>query len=109
MSKWVDRLLLELKATGIPEPQTEYPGIPGRKFRFDLAWPDSWLAVEVDGGNWAGGRHVNPRGYARDCEKVALAMVHGWRVLRVVPEQIKSGEAVDWVGRLLYPGEGKGL
>lgn len=70
---------------------------PERKWRFDLAWPERRLAVEVDGGIWTGGRHTSGKGYTNDCEKVNTATVEGWRVLRVVPAQIKSGQAVEWI------------
>ncbi len=52
----------------------------GRKHRFDFAWPDCKVAVEVDGGQWRshGGRHNTDA----DREKLNLAAALGWRVLR---------------------------
>ena len=63
------------------------PGIRSRlkkaglqDWRFDFAWPDSKLAVEIDGGQWmaGGGRH-NTDG---DRLKLNTAATLGWRVLR---------------------------
>lgn len=62
----------------------------GRKWRFDLAWPDlkAPLAVEVNGGRWqaGGGRHNTPADY----EKMQMAAVLGWRVFPVLAEQLTS-------------------
>ena len=89
---------------GLPAPEREHLGIPGRRFRFDLAWPALMVACEVDGGQWTvgedgqqGGRHQRPDGFARDCEKLSLAAAHGWRVLRVTPDQIERGDALAWL------------
>ena len=52
----------------------------GRAHRFDFAWVDQRVAVEVDGGTYKahGGRHNTDR----DREKLNLAAALGWRVLR---------------------------
>ena len=39
-----------LKEFGIAEPVYEYKFHPTRRWRFDLAWPDKKVAVEVQGG-----------------------------------------------------------
>lgn len=59
---------------------------PTRRWRFDLAWPDRKLAVEVDGGQWmaGGGRHNSDA----DREKLNAAAIAGWRVLRYSPRQL---------------------
>lgn len=53
-----------------------------RDWRFDFAWPDAMVAVEVEGGTWTRGRHVRGGGFRGDCEKYNAACVLGWRVLR---------------------------
>ena len=58
-----------------------------RDWRFDFAWPDNRLAVEIDGGTWMskhGGksRHTTGTGYEGDCEKLNAAAILGWKVLR---------------------------
>jgi very-short-patch-repair endonuclease len=72
-----------------------------RRWRFDWAFIDAKLAVEVDGGAWTGGRHTRGRGYKADIEKIAAAMCQGWVVLRVMPEHVESGEAVTWCEKIL--------
>jgi very-short-patch-repair endonuclease len=69
---------------------------PRRKFRADFAWPARLVYVEIDGGTWSRGRHVRGAGFARDCEKLNLATVLGWRGLRFTPGMI-GGAAVETV------------
>ena len=76
----------------------EYQFFPPRKFRFDYAIHSQWegmgnLAVEIDGGIWTGGRHTRGLGFQRDMEKLNLAAIEGWSVLRFTPKQVLSGEA----------------
>ena len=77
-------------APELPGPQREYRFAPPRRFRFDFAWPEHRVAVEVEGGTWAGGRHVRPQGYGRDCEKYNLAVALGWRVFRFTGGMLDS-------------------
>ena len=58
-----------------------------RRWRFDYAFPDYKVAVEVDGGVWIGGRHNHSSGYVDDLEKLNTAAAMGWLVLRILPEQ----------------------
>ena len=53
-------------------PEREYRFHPIRRWRFDFAWPDQLIAVEVDGNAWhtkGGGRH----GTDKDREKINAA------------------------------------
>ena len=59
---------------------------PTRKWRFDYAFPFLMIAVEVDGGVWTGGRHINPAGYINDMEKLNTAASMGWLVLRITTD-----------------------
>lgn len=74
---------------------------PERRWRFDFAWPDQMLAVEVEGGTWAGGRHTSGAGFEKDCEKYAEALILGWRVLRVTSTQVRKGQAILWLSRII--------
>lgn len=67
---------------------TEHPIVPGRKFRADFAFPEAMLMIEVDGGQWSanGGRHNRDS----NREKLNLAVVHGWRVLRFSTQQLEN-------------------
>lgn len=100
----LERLLTEqLIVIDLPEPEREYRFHPTRRWRFDLAWPDVRLAVEVEGGTWSGGRHTRGTGFEADCEKYNEATLSGWRVLRVTGSMIESGRAMALVERALRP------
>lgn len=71
----------------------EFQFHPRRKWRFDIAWPDLMLAVEIDGGIWSGGRHTRRAGFHKDMEKINAATVLGWRVLRFTPQDVEDGYA----------------
>jgi len=75
---------------GLPAPLFEYGFLKDRKWRFDLAWPEERLALEVVGGLWMGGRHNTPEGYLADMEKFNSAACLGWRILFVTPKAITS-------------------
>ena len=99
----VDLLVFQLKATGLPEPVPQYvfaldeSGDPVRRWRFDLAFVDRKLAVEVDGALLTGGRHGGQPSAVRDIEKRLAAAVLGWKVLHFCPSQVRSGEALVWL------------
>ena len=78
----------------LPEPVREMYFAKPRMWRFDFAWPDQMIALEVDGGIWTGGRHTKGAGYQADCEKLNEAAVLGWRVFRVTSSMIKTGYAL---------------
>ena len=59
-----------------------------RQWRFDFAYEYYKIAFEVEGGTWSGGRHVNPIGFAKDCEKYNAAVSLGWKVFRLTPAMI---------------------
>lgn len=85
--------------------EREYQFHPERKFRFDYAWPEKKIALEVEGGLWrkGGGAHSHPKGILRDIEKYNLATTLGWRVIRVTshkPEKI-DGWLVGWLDKEL--------
>lgn len=85
---------------GLPPCIKEAIGIPGRDFRIDIAYPDVWLAVEIEGGAWSRGRHVRGAGYLKDMEKYNLLTVHGWRLLRYPPDNIRYLQIFDvWRNR----------
>jgi hypothetical protein len=80
-----------------------------RKWAFDFAWrtaPDGrplFVALEIDGGAWSGGRHTRGKGFINDLEKLNAAVVMGWRVIRSTPRQVKSGEIFPVLQELLIP------
>lgn len=90
-------LAFQIRAKGLPKPQTEFLAIPGRKYRWDAAWIPQRLLVEVQGGIWKPGGHSTGKGITRDCEKSNLAVLAGWRVLHVTGDHITSGQAIRWI------------
>lgn len=127
MPDWEDVLMLKVIEAGLPEPQREFRFHPKRMFRFDLAYPDIKVAVEVEGGSFshpvkchkcgsmvmmrtksgkmvkvfAGGRHTRGAGYLRDIEKYNSAAILGWSVVRVTPDMVRKGVAVAVVRAIL--------
>lgn len=62
---------------GLPEPVPELAFHPDRRWRFDWAWPDQRVALEIDGGVWSGGRHTRGAGFREDMEKLSEATARG--------------------------------
>ncbi len=75
-------------------PEREYRFHPTRKWRFDFAWPELMVAVEIDGGTWMGGRHSRGAGAAADHDKYNQAIVRGWKVLRFTNQNMRDPENV---------------
>src|SRR3990167_10172651 len=61
-------------------PETEFRFNPARKWRFDFAWPEQKLGVEINGAVWVVGVHSTGAGITRDYEKGNSAALLGWRV-----------------------------
>lgn len=104
LSEPVATLLWQLQAVDAPEPVVEHRFHPVRRWRLDVAWPALWLAIEVDGGAWVGGRHATGSGIEADCEKLSTAVALGWRVMRLTPRLIKDGKALPLVLAALQQG-----
>lgn len=96
-------ILTQIQALGLPTPVAEHPFHPTRGYRFDLAWPDLMVALEVEGGTRlkGGGRHNRHDGYSEDCRKYTAAQVLGWLVVRATTEMVESGEAVAMLASAL--------
>lgn len=80
--------------TELPAPKSEYNFDKhlGRKHRFDFAFPDRLIAIEIEGNAWnvkGGGRHMQNS----DLEKYNIAASLGWRIFRFSPSMIKSNPA----------------
>ena len=118
MSKLTETLLYQIKITGLPEPETEYPfcrdivgagpGIRKRlqerglkNWRFDIAWPDRQIAVECEGGAFVNGGHVRGAYYRDNMIKYANAMVNGWVVYRCDMWMIKKGIAISHIEKII--------
>ena len=56
---------------GLPAPDFEYVFASdiGRRWRFDICWPDHRVAIEVNGGIWIRGGHNRGAQMLKDWEK----------------------------------------
>jgi very-short-patch-repair endonuclease len=90
LSALIDNLAAAANVDGVLEHRFH----PTRRWRFDAAFPERMIAVEVDGGAFIKGRHTTGAGFRADCEKLNTAALLGWRVFRFLPEQVKSGDAL---------------
>jgi very-short-patch-repair endonuclease len=82
---------------GLPLPVTEHVFHPTRKWRFDYAWTDSKVALEIEGGVWSGGRHTSSKGFIGDMSKYNEAACLGWRILRIQPKALLTLATVQLV------------
>lgn len=80
-----------------PAPLREFRFHPEREWRFDFAWPDAKLALELEGvGVSKGmGRHQRLPGMREDCEKYNEAVRLGWRMLRFMSAD--KADVLQWV------------
>ena len=77
---------------GLPSPVPEHRFHVKRLWRFDYAWLEWKVALEVEGLQRPGkkSRHTTNSGYIGDMEKYNEAALDGWLVIRVVPSQLYS-------------------
>lgn len=94
--EWPIVLRDQIVAAGLPEPYREFTFHDSRNFRLDLAWPLQKRAIECDGAV-----HAIKRMVARDIVKHNLLTLAGYRWLRVTPEMVRDGEALELVRALL--------
>lgn len=86
-----------------PEFRFLLPPLPD--YRFDYAIPTGIdggllkIAIECDGGTHARGNsgHSSPSGIARDMNKGSLAAVHGWKLIRVTPQQLCTSHTIGMI------------
>jgi hypothetical protein len=86
---------------GLPRPVTELVFAKPRRWRFDYAWPQWMIALEVEGAVWTQGRHTRGSGFVKDMAKYNAAAVLGWRVVRCTPSTVTSPATIDMLRKLL--------
>ena len=74
---------------------------PTRRWRFDYAFPELKIAVEVEGGVYIQGRHTRGSGFIKDMEKYNTAASMGWTILRVTPDEKLTAKTVDLLRKTL--------
>lgn len=91
------------KASSLPIPTFEhYFAKPERQYRFDVAWVEERVALEINGGIWrkGGGAHQG-RGHLRDMDKLNLAQTKGWTVAQFTPQQCYTLTMSETIRELL--------
>ena len=78
------------RARGLPIPAPELRFHPTRKWRFDFAFPEQKVALEVQGGVWTNGRHTRGAALLKEHEKLGHAAALGWRVLFCTPADLNK-------------------
>lgn len=86
---------LHLRLHKMPAPKREFAFHATRKWRFDFAWPEAMVAVEIEGLTRPGtkSRHTTNAGYTADMEKYNAAALDGWCVLRFDQRAVNSTQA----------------
>lgn len=74
----------------LPVPVRQHRFHPVRKWRFDFAWVEDFLAVEIQGGTWTKGGHTTGYGIAADYAKLRTAQRLGWKVLPYSTQDCKD-------------------
>ena len=102
-TKLEQSLTAQLERIDVPEWVEEYKFHSIRDWRFDFAWPDLQIAVEVEGliHNATQGGHQTMKGYTANCEKYNEATLWNWQVYRFTNPMVKSGEAAVLIQRAL--------
>ena len=77
--------------------EKEFKFHPVRKWRFDYAFPEHKIALEVECGVWTGGRHTSSVGFLNDMEKYNTATLMGWRVFRTTPDDLYRKKTLDLI------------
>jgi len=79
----------------LPLPLRQYPirnPETGHDWRLDFSWPEWKLSLEIQGGAFNKGRHINPIGQAKDYAKHNHLTSNGWRCLYFSTPMLKNME-----------------
>lgn len=101
MAQSYEWFLALCKAAKLPQPVMEHRFHDKRRWRFDFAWPEYKVALEVEGGVWVGGRHTRGSGFVKDIEKYNEAACLGWRIIRCQPKQLLTQTTIDTIKRAI--------
>lgn len=88
---------VELNLVDLPKYKKELMFHPVRKWRFDYAWPELKIALEIHGGVHTNGRHTRGKGFTEDKVKMNSAQLLGWLVIEATTEHVKNGLMLEWV------------
>jgi len=86
---------------GFPAPVQEHEFYAVRGWKFDYAWPELGIALEVEGGAAIGGRHTSVGGFEADIAKYNEAAIRGWLVLRCLTSKARSARTLGLLWRAM--------
>ncbi|MEA9426150.1 hypothetical protein VCX68_06265 [Aeromonas caviae] len=92
LARCTDELL-----SAFPERINELVFHPARRWRFDHAWPEHMIAVEIHGGVYSGGHHVGAEGFINDRHKMNEAALLGWHVIEATTDDVRNGKLKEWL------------
>ena len=90
-----------LASIGLPNPEPEFKFCETRRWRFDFAWKEFKLALEIEGMVWRNGRHTRGSGFVKDMEKYNNAAKLGWRIIRATPDNFCKEEILDIIQHII--------
>ena len=104
--KWAMELARQIGLVGLPAPELEYRFAKsvGRNFRADLAYPDRMLLLEIDGG-----AHAIRKRQEETVLRGQVAQSLGYRTITVLPGQVRNGEALSMIEKVLTSQAGSGV
>lgn len=73
----------------------------GREWRFDWAWPEYKVALEIQGGTFVNGRHSRGPALRKEYEKLNAALVQGWVVVHTLAGEVMTPAVTRTLHRLL--------
>lgn len=85
------------------EYETQFRYALPRKHRADFALLDARVLIEVVGGVYDQRAHGSVTGVLKDIERLNLATINGWRMLRVTPQMVEDETAKALVLRVTTP------
>lgn len=98
----LERMLAwQIKAAKLPLPKEQFRAVPGRRWAWDLAWPECHILLEINGGTWGKGGHSTGTGIERDYEKANAATLLGWHCFSVTTNMVRDGRALNLVREAL--------
>lgn len=103
LSALEETFLVQLKSEGLTYlMERELMFHPERKWRFDFAWHDYMLAVELEGGTWGLSRHTTGKGFQDDCDKYNAATMMGWKLLRGTQKHLDDLSLLEHVKNHIF-------
>lgn len=90
-----------IRRNGLPEPTLQHVFHPVRMWRFDFAWLQQKVAIEVQG---FGEGHNSFEGMKNDYEKHNAALVLGWRTIFLMApdlELIQASQTANLIATVL--------